>query len=172
MANRQPARRALVCVATLGVVGLGATLSACSYDSAHPTSQPSSSPPPTTAMIMLDGHTHTISTGVSCTTTAAQPSATPAESGNETTRIEAKDDSASLSLSLSDETPPTVNSFALSLKAGTTDYQMPYQPIQSASQVQATKQGKGYTLAGTGQTITTGQSDMRQLQFGIHVTCP
>jgi hypothetical protein len=118
---------------------------------------------------MVEEHTHTISGGVDCSTSAAQPSATPAESGNQTTRISAHDDSASVSLSLSDATPPAVNGFAISLKTGSTDYQMPYQSVQSSSQVEATRKGKSYTVTGTGQAMAPG---MRMVPFGIHVTCP
>jgi hypothetical protein len=121
---------------------------------------------------MLDGNKHTMITGVDCNSSAAQPSATPAESGDLTTRISAHDDSASVSLAISDESPPSVDGFGLSLKVGTGQYQVPYQAVQSATQVQATKDGKSYTVTGTAQATTPGQSGTRQVTFGIHVTCP
>ena len=121
---------------------------------------------------MIDGNKHTMIAGVDCTSSAAQPSATPAESGDLTTRISVHDDSASVSLALSDEKPPSVDGFAISLKVGNGQYQLPYQAPQSATQVQATKDGKSYTVTGTGQATTPGQSGTRQVTFGIHVTCP
>jgi len=93
------------------------------------------------------------------------------EFGDLTTRIGARDDSASFSLALSDETPPSVDGFAISLKVGTGQYQMPYQPPQSATQVQATKKDSSYTVTGSGQATVPGQTGMRQVAFGIHVTC-
>lgn len=103
-----------------------------------------------------------------------QPNATPtpSESGTQTTRVNAHDDSASVTLSLSDSTPPDVNGFGISLKIGSVDYQMPYQPVQSPTQVEATRQGKSYTLTGTGHAVIPGQTGMRELPFGVHVTCP
>jgi len=164
-------RKGLAAVA-LGVVVLGGTVPACSNKSGAPSSSASSSPAAAAGVtVMVEGHSHAFTTGIECRTSPAQTSATPAESGTQTTRIEAHDDSASVSLSISDLTPPDVNSFAISLKAGGTNYQMPYQPVQSATQVQATRDGKKYTIAGTGQG-ETGPNTMRQLPFGIHVTCP
>ncbi len=121
---------------------------------------------------MVGGNKHTIMTKVDCNSTAAQPSATPAESGDLTTRITVHDDSASVSLALSDEKPPSVDGFSLSLKAGSGEYQLPYQAPQSATQVQATKDGKSYTVTGTGQGVSPNQGDVHQVTFGIHVTCP
>lgn len=43
---------------------------------------------------------------------------------------------------------------------------------QFADAGQATKDGKGYTITGTGQATTPGQSGVRDVRFGIHVTCP
>jgi hypothetical protein len=120
---------------------------------------------------MVEGHSHAITSGIECRTSPAQTSATPAESGTQTTRIEARDDSASVTISISDLTPPDVNSFSISLKAGSTNYQMPYQAVQSATQIQVTRDGKKYTVTGTGQG-ETGPNTMRQLPFGIHITCP
>jgi len=146
---------------------LGASVSACS-----PAAAPSSSPASPTTTVMMDQHTHTITTGVNCTNSAAQTTATPTESGDLTTRINAHDDSASVSLAISDETPPSVDGFGISLKVGTTEYQMPYQATQSATQVQATKKGKSYTVTGSGQAVTPGHNDAHRVTFGIHVTCP
>jgi hypothetical protein len=165
-------RRIVLGAAGLGVVVLVAGLSACSTKGGGPASPASSSPAPSSTTVMLDQHTHTITTGVDCNTSAAKPSATPAESGDLTTHITAYDDSASVSLALSDETPPSVDGFAISLKVGNGQYQLPYQSAQSPTQVQATKEGKSYTVTGTGQGTTPGQSGMRQVIFGIHVTCP
>lgn len=121
---------------------------------------------------MIDGDRHTIIAGVNCTSSAAQPDATPPESGDLTTHITARDDSSSVTLALSDEKPPSVDSFAISLKVGNSEYQIPYQAPQSANQVQASKEGKSYTVTGTGQATTPGQSGTRQVTFGVHVTCP
>ena len=121
---------------------------------------------------MLDQHKHTIYSRVECNSSAAKPSATPAESGDLTTRITVSDDSASVSLALSDEIPPSVDAFAVSLKVGTGQYQLPYQAVQSPTQVQASKEGKSYTVTGAGQGTMPGQNGTRQMTFGIHVTCP
>jgi hypothetical protein len=121
---------------------------------------------------MLEGHSHTISGGVECRTSPAQTTATPAESGTQTTRITAHDDSASVNVSISDLSPPDVNGFSLSLKAEGASYVMPYQPVQSATQLEATRNGKSFTVTGTGQAETGGQGGTRQLPFGLHMTCP
>jgi hypothetical protein len=156
----------------LGVVVLGAAVPACSSKTGVPSSSASSSTAAAAAVtVMVEGHSHAISGGIQCRTAPAETNATPPESGTQTTRIEAHDESASVTLSISDLTPPDVNSFAISLKAGGTNYQMPYQPVQSATQVQASRDGKKYTVTGTGQG-ETGPNTMRQLPFGIHVTCP
>jgi hypothetical protein len=73
---------------------------------------------------------------------------------------------------VSDERPPNVDGFSISLKLGNGEYQLPYQPTQSANQVLVTKEGKSYTITGSGQGTTPGQSGMRQVTFGIHLTCP
>ena len=169
---RAARRRIVLAAAALGAVVLGAGLSACSTKTSQPSSPASSSPALSSTTVMVGGNKHTMITGVDCTSSPAQPSATPAESGDLTIRIKAHDDSASVSLALSDETPPSVDGFAISLKVGTGQYQMPYQPVQSPTQVQATKEGKSYTVTGTGQATTPGQSGTRQVTFGIHVTCP
>nr|WP_254848286.1 lipoprotein LpqH [Mycobacterium sp. SP-6446] len=124
------------------------------------------------ATVMLDQHTHTIYSRVDCSTSAAKPSATPAESGDLTTRITVHDDAASISLALSDEKPPSVDGFAISLKVDDGQYQLPYQSVQTPTQVQASKEGKSYTVTGAGQGSAPGQSSTRQVTFGIHVTCP
>lgn len=154
--------------AALGIV----LLAACSSNGSPSASSPSSSAAASGATVMVEGHSHMISGGVECKTTPAQTNATPAESGTQTTRITAKDSLASVSLSVSDLTPPDVNGFAISLISEGTRYQMPYQPVESATQVEASRQGKKYTVTGTGQAETTGQNTMRQLPFGIHITCP
>jgi len=162
-----PARRRLV----LAVV-LVAGLSACSSKGAQPSSAPSSTPAVSSTTIMMDGNKHTMIVGVDCKSTAAQPSATPSESGDLTTHITVHDDSASISLALSDEKPPSVDGFSISLKTGSGQYQVPYQAPETANQVQATKDGKSYTVTGTGQGSSPNQGDVHQVTFGIHVTCP
>jgi hypothetical protein len=165
-------RRLVLAAATLGVIASGAALPACSSKGGQPSSATSSSPAPSSTTVMVGGNKHTIMTKVDCSATAAQPSATPAESGDLTTRITVHDDSASVSLAISDEKPPSVDGFSLSLKAGSGEYQLPYQAPQSATQVQATKDGKSYTVTGTGQGVSPNQGDVHQVTFGIHVTCP
>lgn len=165
-------RRIVVAAAGLGVVVVGTSLAACSSKGNQPAPAPSSSPAAISTTVMIDGNKHTMIAGVDCTSSAAQPNATPPESGDLTTRITVHDDSASVSLALSDEKPPSVDGFAISLKVGNDQYQLPYQATQSPTQVQATKDGKSYTVTGTGQATTSGQSGTRQVTFGIHVTCP
>jgi hypothetical protein len=165
-------RRIVVGTAGLSVLAVVAGLSACSTKGGGPASPTSSSPAFSATTVMLDQHTHTIYSGVNCNSSAAKPSATPAESGDLTTRITAYDESASVSLALSDEIPPSVDGFAISLKVGNGQYQLPYQSVQSPTQVQAAKEGKSYTVTGAGQGTTPGQGGMRQVTFGIHVTCP
>lgn len=145
--------RIAVGATALGVSALGATLPACSAHSG-PGSPPSAPSAPAAATVMVEGHTHTISGVVECRTSPAVRTATPSESGTQTTRVNAHDDSAS------------------ALKIGSVDYQMPYQPVQSPTQVEATRQGKSYTLTGTGHAVIPGQTGMRELPFGVHVTCP
>jgi hypothetical protein len=169
---RNPDGRRRIVLGAVGVAVLVAGLSACSTKSGGPAAPASSSPASSSTTVTVDQHTHAITAGVDCTSSAAHPSATPTESGNQTTRINVNDESALVSLALSDETPPSVDGFAISLKVGTGQYQMPYQSPQSPSQVEASKEGKSYTVTGTGQAVTPGQSGMRQVTFGIHVTCP
>lgn len=156
----------------LGALALGASLPACSGKESHPASPPSSTPALTSSTVMIDGNKHTLIAAVDCTSSAAQPNASPPESGDLTTRISVHDDAASVSLAVSDERPPTVDGFAISLKLPNGQYQLPYQGTNSPTQVQATKDGKGYTITGTGQATTPGQSGVRDVRFGIHVTCP
>lgn len=165
-------RRIGLRVAGLSVVVLAAGLSACSAKGGAPASPTSSTPAPTNTTVMLDQHSHTITAKVDCTSTASAPHATPPESGDLTTRISVHDDSAAVSLALSDEKPPSVDGFSISLKVGNGQYQLPYQPTQSANQVQVIKDGKSYTITGSGQGTMPDQSGMRQITFGIHVTCP
>jgi hypothetical protein len=169
--NQAVGRRIVVGAGGLGVLLLMAGLSACSTKHGGPAS-PTSSSPASATTVMLDQQTHTIYSGVDCNSSAAKPSATPAESGDLTTRITAHDDSASVSLALSDEIPPSVDGFAISLKVGSDQYQLPYQATQSPTQVQAAKEGKSYTVTGAGQGTIPGKSGTRQVTFGIHVTCP
>jgi hypothetical protein len=159
-------------VAGLSVVIVMAGLSACSRDGGKPAAPASSSPAPSNTTVMLDQHTHTISSKVECKSTASAPHANPPESGDLTTRITVQDDSASISFALSDERPPSVDGFSISLKAGNGQYQLPYQATQSANQVTVAKNDNRYTITGTGQGTMPGQSGMRQVTFGIHVTCP
>lgn len=158
--------------AALGVMALGAGLPACSGKGDHPAASPSSGPPLASTTVMIDGNKHTMIAAVDCTRSAAQPNASPPESGDLTTRISVHDDSASVSLAISDEQPPAVDGFAISLKLDNGQYQLPYQGTKSPTQVQATKDGKSYTVTGTGQATTPGQSGLRDATFGIHVTCP
>jgi hypothetical protein len=165
-------QRLVLAAAGLGAVLVGASLSACSGKSGQPTSAPSSTAAPPSTTVMVDGTKHTMTTAVECNNSAAQPSATPAESGDLTTRITVHDDAASISLALSDEKPPSVDGFAISLRTDAGQYQLPYQAPQSATQVQATKDGKSYTVTGTGQGVSPNQGDVHQVTFGIHVSCP
>jgi Mycobacterium 19 kDa lipoprotein antigen len=157
----------------VAAVGVGVlALAACSSKTGQPASTTKPSPASVSTTVMIDGNKHTMVAGVECTSAAAQPSATPAESGDLTTRVKVRDDTASVALAISDETPPSVDGFAISLKIDSGQYQLPYQSPQSATQVQTTKDGKSYTITGTGQATTPGQSGMHQVTFGIHVTCP
>jgi len=157
------ARRQCIC-SRLCLVMLG--LSACSSD------PPKSAPAPQSTTVMMGSHTHSITGEVTCSSSAAQPSTTPAESGDLTTRISARDDSASLALALSDETPPSVDGFGVSLTVGNDHYQILYQATESPTQVQVTKDGKKYTVTGSGQGTVPGQSELQPVTFGIHVVCP
>jgi hypothetical protein len=170
--NRRSQRWAVRMAAALGLVALGAGLPACSSKGDHPAAAPSSGPPLASTTVMIDGNKHTIIAAVDCTRSAAQPNASPPESGDLTTRISVHDDAASVSLAISDEQPPSIDGFAISLKLDDGQYQLPYQGTRSPTQVQATKVGKGYTVTGTGQANTPGQSGLRDVTFGIHVTCP
>ncbi len=160
--------RTIVAAAGVGLV----VLAGCSSNNAHPGAAPSTSHPPVSTTVMINGNKHTMLGGVECSTSAAQPSATPAESGDLTTRITVHDDSASVTLTLSDETPPSVDAFEVSLKLDSGEYRLPYQAPQSAIQVQAAKDGRSYTVTGTGQGVSPKQGDVHQVTFGIHVTCP
>ena len=165
-------RRVIVLATGLSAVVWGAGLSGCSGKSGQSAATSTSKPTYTSTTVMIDGNKHTIIAGVDCSSSAAQPDANPAESGDLTTRINVHDKSASVSLALSDETPPSVDGFAVSLTVGNGQYELPYQAPQSATQVQATKNGRSYTVTGTGEATTPGQSGTRQVTFGIHVTCP
>ncbi|BBZ70237.1 lipoprotein LpqH [Mycobacterium paraseoulense] len=153
-------------------IALAAGLSGCSGKSGQPAGTPSSSPVAVTTTVMVDGNKHTLTAGVDCTSSAAQPNASPPESGDLTTHISVHDDTASVSLALSDEKPPMVDGFAISLTLAGGQYQLPYQATKSATQVQAAKEGKSYTVTGTGDATTPGQSGTRTVTFGVHITCP
>ncbi len=171
-ADHRARDRRTILQAALAVLALGVSLSACSSKGGQPAAAPSSSPSVVVTTVMIDGNKHTLIAGVDCTRSAAQPNASPPESGDLTTRVSVHDDTASVSLALSDEQPPTIDGFAISLKLDTGQYQLPYQGTKSPTQVQATKEGKSYTVTGTGEATTPGQSGLRQATFGIHVTCP
>jgi hypothetical protein len=157
----------------LATVGIGVVVSGgCSGKNGQPSAGPTSIPATMSTTVMINGEKHTIIGGVACTSAAAQPNATPAESGDLTTRISVHDDSASVALALSDETPPGVDGFAVSLKVESGEYRLSYQAPESATQVQAAKKGMSYTVTGTGQGGSPKQGDVHQLTFGIHVTCP
>ncbi|EFG77935.1 hypothetical protein HMPREF0591_2151 [Mycobacterium parascrofulaceum ATCC BAA-614] len=158
----------------LGAAGivLVAGLAGCSGKGGQPASTTSSTPVSVTTTVMIDGNKHTMTARVDCTSSAAQPNASPPESGDLTTRIRVQDDTASVSLALSDEKPPMVDGFAISLTLPAGQYQLPYQATKSATQVLATKEDKSYTVTGTGQATTPGQSGTRPVTFGVHVTCP
>ena len=157
----------------LAAAGIGvAVLGGCSGKDGQPGAAPGSSPAPAGTTVMINGSKHTIVGGVRCASSAARPGATPAESGDLTTHISVRDDSASVTLALSDETPPSVDGFGVSLKVEQGEYRLPYQAPQSATQVQATKNGKSYTVTGTGQGISPRQGDVQRVTFGIHVICP
>ncbi|OBG41552.1 lipoprotein LpqH [Mycobacterium sp. E3198] len=162
MANRRLVRAAAVLVVS------AACLPACSSKGSQPSATSTSAVPPTTT-VMMDGNKHTMTASVECTNSASVP---PAESGDLTTHISVRDDAASITLSMSDLVPPSVDGFAISLKTEAGQYQLPWQAPQSVTQVQATKDGKSYTITGTGQGASPNQGDVHQVTFGIHVTCP
>lgn len=170
--NRRGRRWVVRAAAALGLVALATGLPACSSKGDHPATATSSGPPLASTTVMIDGNKHTMIAAVDCFRSAAQPSASPPESGDLTTRISVHDDSASVSLAVSDEQPPNIDGFAISLKLDSGLYQLPYQGTKSPNQVQATKDGKSYTVTGTGQATTPSQSGLRDVTFGIHVTCP
>lgn len=172
MTDSNRRRRLARAGAGLGVVVVAAGLPACSGNGGQPASATSSSAPPPRTTVMAGSDKHTITTQVECKRSAAQADATPPETGTLTTRISVHDDSASLSLALSDEKPPTVDGFGFSLKVGPGQYQVPYQAPQSATQVRAAKDGNSYTVTGTGDGVSPNQGDVHPITFGIHVTCP
>lgn len=165
-------RRAVVATAAPAMVALGPSVSACSSKTGAPAASTSATPAAVSSTVMIDGNKHTMIAAVDCTSSAAQPNATPPESGDLTTRVSVHDDTASVSLALSDEQPPTVDGFGISLKLDNGQFQLPYQGTKSPTQVQATKDGKNYTVTGTGEGSAPGESGLRQVTFGIHVTCP
>jgi hypothetical protein len=166
-----PDRRLSSVLGTAAIVVVGMIAPACSSKNGEPASAATSTPVVTNTTVMVDGHSHTISGKVDCSTSPIQPSATPPESGNKTTRVSAHDDTATVSLSMSDANPPGVNGFSISLNAATANYQLPYQSVQSPDQVHATKDGKSYAVTGVGKALAPGQGGMRDLQFEVNVTC-
>jgi Mycobacterium 19 kDa lipoprotein antigen len=163
----------------LSVIVLVAMLVACSNKSGTPTSGPSPGSASTSATtgttpgegaasadMTVDGHTHRFSGPVNCTTQEANPSGTPPRGYME---ISASDDAAYFNLSWSD-TAPNVVTLSLSLKVDNGEYGMPSTPHPD---VEATKQGKSYTVNGTpGVTGPGNQSAGKDLPVEIHVTCP
>jgi Mycobacterium 19 kDa lipoprotein antigen len=164
----------------LSVIVLAAMLVACSNKSGTPTSGPtpgSASTSATTgstpgggaasAEMTVDGHTHRFSGPVNCTTQEGNPSGTPPRGNME---ISASDDAASFDLSWSDTTP-YLATMSLHLKVDNGEYSMPVYP--HPPEVEATKQGKSYTVKGTPPVEAPGnQSAMKALPVEIHVTCP
>ncbi len=150
----------------LVVVTLLVPLSACGKNNAAP-------PGPTSASVTVDGHTHNISGAVECTNSSANPRATPPETGSGTTRISAHDDSAGFNLALSNDSPPRLDGFALSLTVDNGEYEMPYQSALSSNQITVTRQGNTYLVKGTGASVTRvppGRST--NPTFEIDVACP
>jgi hypothetical protein len=149
--------------AALCAAALVPSLSGCSEET---------SAKPATADITIEGHQHTITSGVECNSEPANPHATPAQSGSHTTHITASDGAAEELLSLSDTTPPGVNGFSVTVTVNTDVYRIPFQPIESSTKVQAAKTGKSYTVTGTAKGSEPNVTGMRDLQFAVHVTCP
>ncbi len=88
-------------------------------------------------------------------------------------RISAHDDSAAFNVALSNDTPPRLDGFALSLTVDNGAYEMPYQSTLSSNQITVAKQGNSYTVKGTGASVSRvppGQS--ANPTFEIDVTCP
>jgi hypothetical protein len=84
--------------------------------------------------------------------------------------ISAGDDTASFSMSwLSDSTSP-LSALTLRFKLDNGDYTMPYYP--HPPHVEATVQGKRYTVKGTPPVVAPGESETKSLPVEIHVTCP
>lgn len=168
--------------AVLAVVAL----SACSNNTGAPASQSSSTSSAAStsvetssgdasvpsAELTVAGHQHKISAAPKCSTSPSQQSATPTQSGTESTSISAEDNSAVFSLSVSNANGATVDSFAVSLKVDDGEYTMPYQPVQSDKQVEVARQGSHYTITGTGTGLAPGQGNRGKLPFEIDVTCP
>ncbi|QNI07613.1 lipoprotein LpqH [Mycobacterium kubicae] len=147
----------------LSAAALVLGLSACS---GHAVSKPAA------ADITIEGHKHTITSGIECETESANPNATPPQSGSRTTHITASDGAAEELLSLSDTTPLGVNGFSVTVTVDADVYRIPYQPLESSSKVQATKAGKSYTVTGSGKGSEPNVTGMRDLHFEVRVTCP
>jgi hypothetical protein len=154
-----------------------ATLTGCSTNSAGPTSPParSSTSAATTpaggtgsAELTVDGHTHRISGPVNCTAQEANPSGTP-PLGN--LAISASDETASFALSWLSNAKSPLMALTLSYKVDNGDYSMPYVP--QPPNVEATVQGKSYTVKGTPPILAPGESTLtKDLPVEIHATCP
>lgn len=145
-----------------------ALLMACSNKGATPTSQPASrTPSAASADLTVDGHAHKFSGGVACTSQSANPSGTP-PSGD--LGISASDDTASFSISWLSNAKSPVTILSLTFKTDSGEYSMPAYP--NPPNVQATVQGKSYTVKGTPPVQPPGETAMRDLPVEIHVTCP
>jgi len=163
----------------LVVIVCAATLTACSGQSAGPSSRPTQSSTATTAtpspaggaasaQIWLNGHTHTISGPVNCTAQQANPSGTP-PLGN--LAISASDDTASFAMSWLSNSPSPLMALTFSYKVDGGEYTMPYYP--QPPNVQATGQGNRYTVKGTPPVLAPGESTLtKNLPVEIHATCP
>ena len=171
------ARKHARCASALAVIVLAALFVACSKNSGEPTSQPSPGSASTSATLetpsggspaslMVNGHTHTFSGPVDCSATSANPKATPPQGEREVT---ASDDVASFDIRWANATPSLV-ALSLTFKVDDGEYSMPYYP--NPPHVEATKEGKNYTVKGTPPVLAPGDSATSNLQVEIHATCP
>jgi hypothetical protein len=118
------------------------------------------------ARITVDGHSHTFSGAVTCTSQPANPNATPPR-GN--TEISAQDEAASLTLSWSANAASPLIAMSFDLKADVGEYRMPRR--SNPPQVDATTQDNSYTVKGTPPVIAPGEGTMKNLPVEIEVTC-
>ncbi len=167
--HMRPDRRSTVRRAALLAVIVPLTLlAACSGKGATRTSQPApADPAAASADLTVDGHAHTFSGGVTCTSQSADPSATPPR-GNLV--ISASDDTASFSISWLSNARSPVALLSLTFTTGGGEYSTPAYP--NPPNVQATAQGKSYTVKGTPPVQPPGENAMRDLAIQIHVNCP